>query len=260
MNKLCITAVQMNTAWEDYEQNLANVKKYVEKYSSQSDLLVFPEMFLTGFSMNVQHLAISPQHEYILQLQQWAVNSNVSLAGSLMIKEEEHFYNRFFYFHSKGNIDCYNKRHLFRMVNEHKYYTAGKEKILIRENNFTLMPSVCYDLRFPVWLRNQNNVYDVLIIVANWPFSRIESWKKLLAARAIENQAYVIGVNRCGIDNNQILYNGNTLILDYKGDIIAQANNNTEESIQAVLDKSLLEQFRKDFPVALDADNFNLIY
>jgi omega-amidase len=258
MNKITIAAVQMDIIWEDYEKNLAKVEKYVNQYTQQADLIVFPEMFLTGFSMNVNHASLSHQHEYIERMQQYAINKKLSIAGSLMIEENEHYFNRFFYFHKDGKINIYNKRHLFRMASEHDFYTAGKEKILVQENNITIMPAVCYDLRFPVWLRNKND-YDVLIVVANWPASRIDFWKKLLAARAIENQSYVIGVNRCGIDGNGIRYSGGTMIVDYKGNIISEARDNSEDSIHAVIDKPQLEQFRKEFPFYLDADDFNIL-
>lgn len=260
MSKLTIAAVQMDIAWEDYEKNLAKVEKYVNQYTQQADLIVFPEMFLTGFSMNVHQTSLSHQHEFITQIQHCAIKNKLSIAGSLMVEENKHFFNRFFYFHKDGKINVYNKRHLFRMASEHDFYTAGKEKILVPENNITIMPAVCYDLRFPIWLRNENNLYDVLVIVANWPDSRIDLWKKLLVARAIENQTFVIGVNRCGVDGNGIRYSGGTMMVDYKGDIISEAQENKENSITAVIDKTKLEQFRKKFPFYLDMDHFNILY
>lgn len=257
MNNLRITAVQMNIVWEDISANMLKVKHWLEILSQNTDVIVFPEMFLSGFSMKIEKSALSPNDKTFLQLKQLAIDYQVSIAGSIMICENGKYYNRFHYFDSKGELTVYDKRHLFRMANEHLHLSYGTKQVLIQEKGFVLMPAVCYDLRFPVWLRNKDN-YDVLIVVANWPHTRIDAWKTLLMARAIENQVYVVGVNRSGIDGNGLKYSGGTMIIDYKGNILISAENNIETSISANLNLESLQNFRKEFPTYLDTDDFNM--
>lgn len=259
MNKLRITAVQMNIVWENIAANMHKVKQWVAMYSKKSDVIIFPEMFLTGFSMNAKKFALLSNDKHLIQLKQWAVDYQISIAGSIMTEENGKYFNRFYYFSNQGEVTTYNKRHLFRMANEHHHYSFGNEQVFIREKDFYLMPAICYDLRFPVWLRNKNK-YDVLIIVANWPHVRLEAWKKLLMARAIENQTYVIGVNCFGKDGSGIEYSGGTMIIDYKGNIMESAEENKEVCISSELDLQALNNFRKEFPAYLDADDFNIIF
>lgn len=256
-NNIRVAAIQMDLAWENIEANIEKMKLWVEKYANQVDIVVFPEMFLTGFSMNVESCSISPQHSSISSISQIAQKNNVAIAGSVMTVEDSSYYNRFYFFHANGTISTYNKRHLFRMANEHEYFTAGNERKLIEHRQNFIMPAICYDLRFPVWLRN-NNQYDILLIVANWPHARIEAWEKLLMARAIENQCYVVAVNRCGTDGNGIEYNGATMIIDFKGDIIDKATDFKEMGIAAELNANNLSDFKKRFASHLDADAFEI--
>lgn len=258
MNELNICAVQLNIKWENYKENLAQVKHFVEKHAPHANLIIFPEMFLTGFSMNTD-IAVTQNHDYIQQIIQLSKLYNLSICGSLMIKDNNTFFNRFIYIKSNGELYTYDKRHLFRMANEHLTYTAGHKKIIIEEQAFKISPFICYDLRFPVWIRNVNNEYDICVVVANWPHARIDAWFSLLKARAIENQSYVVGVNRVGIDGNLIIYSGGTTIFDFKGNTIAQAINNTEGCICATLKLDDLKQFRQAFPAYTDADAFNIL-
>ena len=176
-----------------------------------------------------------------------------------MIEENGKYYNRFYYFTSSGNIYTYDKRHLFRMANEHHFYTEGKTHTTIYENNFQMAPFICYDLRFPVWMRNVNNKFDIIIVVANWPHKRIEAWDALLKARAIENQCYVVGVNRVGKDANNITYSGGTCFYDFRGKLVAKAKDFEEEIIKATFLKEELEEYRTSFPAFLDADKFIIV-
>jgi predicted amidohydrolase len=258
MNNLKICAVQLNIKWEDYDYNFKKVVNFVENYKTKADLIVFPEMFLTGFSNNT-NLAIDENNYYIESLKSLATEKNVSICGSLMIKEDKCYFNRFYYFSSDGNVYKYNKRHLFRIADEDKHFCQGKSKLLIKEKQFVISPFVCYDLRFPVWMRNVNNSYDIAIIVANWPEKRIDAWNTLLKARAIENQCYVVGINRVGFDGNNIFYNGNTSVYDFNGNLLAKAEDDVESAIIAELDINKLVAFRKSFPIFLDADRFNIL-
>lgn len=256
-NNISVAAIQMDLVWENHEANLKKMKYWVEEYASEAELIVFPEMFLTGFSMKVEDCSIAPTHPYIQKITRLASQHKTAITGSIMTVEDGQYYNRFYFFKPDGTINIYNKRHLFRMAKEHEYYTAGKEKKLIEYNQNNLMPAVCYDLRFPVWLRNENN-YDILLIVANWPFARIDAWKKLLMARAIENQCYVVAVNRCGTDGKGIEYDGSSMIIDFKGNIIVSAQEHKEMGIIAELSASALNKFREEFPSYMDADHFKI--
>lgn len=258
-NDIKIAAIQMDLDWENLEANIQKMTYWVEKYASQVDIIVFPEMFLTGFSMNVHSCSISKDHSCINIIYSLVQKLNVAIAGSIMTVEDGSYYNRFYFFNTDGSISTYDKRHLFRMANEHQYFSYGKEMKIIEYKQNTIMPAICYDLRFPVWLRNKNQ-YDILIIVANWPYVRIDAWKKLLMARAIENQYYVVAVNRCGIDGKGIEYNGSSMIIDYKGDVIVSADDFKEMGIVAELHASSLNKYREDFPTYLDADSFEIDY
>jgi len=210
-----IAAIQLDIAWENVSVNLQKVKYWLEKYTQKADIIVFPEMFLTGFSMNVASNALENNATPLKELSTWASVYKIAIAGSIMIKENNHFFNRFFFFEPDGKCSTYDKRHLFKMANEDKIYTQGNKPIIFQFSDWNIKPSICYDLRFPVWLRSKNN-YDILLVVANWPQVRVDAWKKLLMARAIENQCYIVGVNRCGIDGNGIEYNGATMVVDFK--------------------------------------------
>ncbi|MDP3558158.1 MAG: amidohydrolase [Bacteroidota bacterium] len=256
-----VTIIQTKLFWEDRDKNLEHFNSLIDKINEPTDLIVLPEMFTTGFSMSPEKIAeqhLSTSYNWLLKI---AKEKNAIITGSIATKEDGNFFNRLHWVEPNGNSSFYDKRHLFRMAKEDEKYTAGKEKIIKTFGDWKIMPLVCYDLRFPVWSRNFKNhkaTYDVLIYVANWPEVRNYPWKQLLIARAIENQCYVIGVNRIGKDGNDFNHSGDSMVINPRGEIISKTKAN-EESIETIsLDKIYLEEFRKLFPVALDSDDFEL--
>jgi predicted amidohydrolase len=221
-----VTLIQTDLFWEDIDNNL---KMFDEKITiiKDTNLIILPEMFTTGFSMNVNILSETMNGKTIKWMLDWARVKNAVIAGSIIIKENNLFYNRFIWAEPNGGIKYYDKKHLFSMANEDQSYSPGKQKIIIEYLGWKICPLICYDLRFPIWNRNLED-YDIAIYVANWPEKRANHWKSLLMARAIENQCYVLAVNRIGIDGKGLNYNGDTSIIDPTGDIIFQKNN--EES------------------------------
>jgi omega-amidase len=224
-------------------------------------------MYTTGFSMHPERVAEPIQGHTYDWLIKKATEKKAVICGSVAVKEDGKYYNRLYWVDSYGDVSTYNKRHLFRMAKEDQHYTAGDEKIIQQLSGWQVCPLVCYDLRFPVWSRNTYKKvdghlkakYDVLIYVANWPAVRSYPWKQLLIARAIENQCYVIGVNRIGKDGNGFDHSGDSMVINPKGEIISKTRSN-HESIETInLDKAFLEEFRKQFPVGLDADDFELL-
>ena len=191
------------------------------------------------------------------------MKKNAAIIGSIVVKEGENFYNRLFWVEPEREYQFYDKKHLFRMAGEHKYYSEGKERLIIKYKGFKICPMICYDLRFPVWSRNidkdNHPVYDCLIYVANWPKPRTDAWVSLLKARAIENQAYVIGVNRVGVDGNGVKYSGESRVFDPKGNRLDQFSSDQEQVGVISLDKKELVDFRNKFPVSLDADRYKII-
>lgn len=256
-----VTLIQTNLFWEDREKNLAHFDALIDSIREPTDLIVLPEMFTTGFTMAPeknaeQHLTVT--YNWLLKK---AAEKKAVITGSVATEENGNYYNRLHWIGPNGESAFYDKRHLFRMAKEDEHYKAGQQKIIRRIGNWRIQPLVCYDLRFPVWSRNfqkQEAQYDVLIYVANWPEVRAYPWKQLLIARAIENQCYVIGVNRIGKDGNGYDHAGDSMVIDPRGTIISKSRAN-EESVETVaLDWEKLEEFRKTFPVALDADDFSL--
>lgn len=258
MKDLKITIVQPEINWENID---ANLKMYKEKLSEvkadDTDLIILPEMFNTGFSMNASLLAEEMGHKSMLFMAELASDKKAVVTGSLIIDEGGKYFNRLIWMRSDGTYEYYNKRHLFRMGNEEKVFSVGTKKIILELNGWKILPLICYDLRFPVWSRNKND-YDVLIYVANWPERRSYAWKQLLIARAIENLSYVVGVNRVGEDGNGIVHSGSSIILDFKGEILCEAKDAQSALLKCMLSYDDLVQFRKAFPVHLDADDFTL--
>ncbi|MCC6371897.1 MAG: amidohydrolase [Bacteroidia bacterium] len=259
-----VTLIQTELFWEDASKNRAHFGNLIDTIKEQTDLIVLPEMFNTGFTMQPDKLAEAWNGETMNWLKNKAIEKNCVITGSLAIKDNEKFYNRLFWVSAAGAFISYDKRHLFRMSEESKLYTAGKSKIITAINQWKVCPFICYDLRFPVWSRNrfnkQNNTwdYDVLVYVANWPEARNYAWKQLLIARAIENQCYVVAVNRIGNDGNGYSHSGDSVVINPRGEIISKTKAN-EQSIETIeLDRAYLEEFRKVFPVGLDADDFSL--
>ena len=255
-DKLNITIVQSDLAWEDVDANLNNFAKKLENIKN-TDLIILPEMFNTGFSMNSKNLAEKTNGKSLEWLINLAKEKQSAVIASLIIEENEQFFNRLYFVFPNGDLQFYNKRHLFRMANEHNYYSPGDEELIVNYKGWRIKPLVCYDLRFPVWARNKNN-YDLLIYVANWPERRNGAWKILLKARAIENQSYVVGVNRVGTDGNNVIFSGDSAVINPKGEVISKAEAH-EENIETIeISLSELNEFKEKFPAFLDADNFEI--
>lgn len=267
MDDLKVTLLQSGLHWENIDANIDMFNKKIAEVRN-TDLIVLPEMFNTGFSMVVKKLAEKPEGRSMQWMASKAKEKNCIITGSLIIEENGKYYNRLIWMPPDGSYKKYDKRHLFRMAGEDKSFSAGFEKLIVKLNGWKLCPLVCYDLRFPVWSRNKiksaagsNQLaeeYDVLIYIANWPERRNHAWKTLLQARAIENQCYVIGLNRVGKDGNEINYTGDSAVVNPLGEIISSIKAG-EESIQTItLSKKELDEFRKAFPVAMDADQFEI--
>lgn len=258
MQNLTINIIQSDLVWEDVAANLKAFTKKI-KAVKQSDLIVLPETFSTAFSMNSEHLAEPMNGKTMTWMATMAKEKNTVLAGSAIIRENDHIFNRFIWMRPDGSFDKYDKRHLFRMGDEHNHFTAGSERLIVELKGWKICPQICYDLRFPVWSRNKKQEYDLLLYIANWPEVRIPAWEKLLYARAIENQCYVAGVNRIGIDGNGVNCSGNSMLIDFKGDLIWKAKDLEEETKTVKVSLDDLNGFRKKFPVGMDADEFEVI-
>lgn len=254
--KVCL--VQTDLFWEDQTKNLNKFNQILGSIDHPYDIIILPEMFTTGFSMNAPQLAERENGNSLKWLKEQSKSLKTMILASLMIQDGNYYYNRLFVVLPDGSYFSYDKRHLFRIGGESEVYTPGKNRLIIDYLGWRISPFICYDLRFPVWSRNKND-YDLYINVANWPGSRREIWMGLLKARAIENQVYVLGVNRVGDDYHGTAHTGDSMILDPKGQVISQAGINKEEIISAEISLSELQNFRKIFPAYLDADGFELL-
>ena len=256
-NPLRVSLVQFEIAWEDPLANCALLEEKLQHLINQTDVVVLPEMFSTGFSMNDQGAEIG--HGPVIKwLKLMANRLNALVVGSIKCKENNQYFNRFVAVDPEGKILSYDKKHLFRMGGEDQFYTAGNEKRIISYKNWNIAAFVCYDLRFPVWSRNVDLAYDLAIYVANWPAARAHAWNTLLRARAIENLSYVVGVNRIGQDGNEIQYQGDSALISYLGNDLLNLSN--EDSIKTYsISKHELIEFRAKFPTDLDADHFTLV-
>lgn len=259
MNDLHVAALQTPLYWENKTANLEMFTELLKPLANKTDLVVLPEMFTTGFSMAPEKFAESMEGPTVRWMQQQAQQLNAHITGSFICKENESYFNRLVWMQPDGHFRSYDKRHLFSMGNEHLHYTAGTEHLIVEINGWKICPLICYDLRFPVWSRNNNQTpFDVLLYVANWPEVRAFPWSSLLVARAIENQCYVIGVNRVGKDGNNIDHSGNSVVLGPRGNQLYGAQPKEATIIQASLNKQELVAFRDQFPVLNDADRFHL--
>jgi len=257
MQDLKVAIVQSDIAWEDPVANLRSFEKKLDSLTEAVDLIVLPEMFTTGFTMNAPEWADGMDGAGPRWMQKMAARKNAVLMGSLIIRENNRCFNRSFCVYPDKKTVYYDKRHLFRMAGEHNIYSSGKIKRIVDVKGWRLALFVCYDLRFPVWSRCVNREYDALIYVANWPQSRASHWQLLLKARAVENQAYCIGVNRVGVDGLGIDYRGESLVVDPLGKEIVNAGNG--ESIQtAILSGPRITHFREKFPAWMDSDLFKI--
>ena len=251
-----IAIVQSPLSWEDPKKNRNHFEEQINAITETVDLIVLPEMFSTGFTMNPSAVAETMQGETVLWLQSLAKAKNLAITGSVVIKENENFYNRLLFVFPSGEIQYYDKRHLFTLAGEDKIYTAGKEKLIVEYKDWKICPLVCYDLRFPVFARNVEN-YDILIYVANWPKVRINAWDALLKARAIENMTYTIGVNRIGEDDNNFDHNGHSQVIDFLGNYILEPIESKGVFV-VELNKEELLSARKKFNFLNDQDSFVL--
>ncbi|OFY82333.1 MAG: amidohydrolase [Bacteroidetes bacterium RIFCSPLOWO2_12_FULL_35_15] len=284
MNDLKITLIQSNLFWENCDKNLEQFSKKISSVTEQTDLIILPEMFTTGFSMLPEKLAESMTGKTVNWMKEQAHKKQCVITGSFICEENGKYYNRLVWMKPDGTYSTYDKRHLFSMANEDKHYTSGNKKIIEEIKGWKICPLICYDLRFPIWSRNRNiphlphnstrppslahyqshkgdmlPAYDLLIYVANWPARRSFPWKTLLLARAIENQCYVIGENRVGTDGNGIDYSGDSVVIDFKGEILSKTPPHEEFTETISLSYSGLEEFRKQFPVLDDADSFEIL-
>jgi omega-amidase len=257
-NTISVTLLQTNIIWENPEANRDVIQQLLLKNNIKTELILLPETFTTGFSMNAAALAEPMNGNTIEWMRQLAEKFNTAVAGSVIIKENNHFYNRFIFITPDNALHSYDKRHLFRMGNEDQNFSNGTSRVIINYKGIKILPQVCYDLRFPVWSRNRND-YDLAVYVANWPASRIEVWNTLLKARAIENQAYVIGVNRVGTDGNGIEYCGESQFIDPYGNKKESLGNASDSLMTISINIDELNDFRSKFPVWKDADEFRLI-
>ena len=253
MHNLTITFIQTELFWKDISANLKMLDEKIEAINNPTDLILLPEMFSTGFSMNAGNLAETMQGESPTWMRAASKKHDTDLVGSIMIRENNRFYNRLFWAKPNGELLVYDKRHLFRMTGEHDVYTPGRQNVLVELKGWKIRPFVCYDLRFPAWTRNTGNGYDLSLYIANWPAARSNHWKLLLRARAIENQAYVVGVNRIGTDGNGLAYSGDSAVIEPNGNILMEEPDRPG-IISARLRKNELDTYRESFPAWMDAD------
>ncbi|ERK06552.1 MAG: amidohydrolase [Pantoea sp.] len=255
MSALKITVLQETLSWMDGAANLRHFDGVLKGIEGR-DLILLPEMFTTGFAMEAAESSL-PQEEVVAWLHQHAKASNALIGGSAAIQTEKGAVNRFLLVEPDGTLHQYDKRHLFRMANEHQHYVAGETREVFTWRGWRILPQICYDLRFPVFTRNRND-YDLALFVANWPAPRALHWQSLLMARAIENQAYVAGCNRVGSDGNQHQYSGDSRIISPLGEILAAAEPFARARIDAELSLEELQAYRDRFPAWRDADQFTL--
>ena len=265
-DRLTFALIQSKLLWEEKAGNLRAFKEKIDSIEFEHDVVVLPEMFTTGFSMNTFLLAEPMNGDTIEWLKEMSINTGKHITGSFIAEENGKHYNRLIWMCPDGVFFKYDKKHLFRMAGEDNYYTAGNEKIIVDINGWKIRPLICYDLRFPVWSRNRfkiegNNAipeYDVLLYVANWPAARSLPWDILLRARAVENQVYCIGLNRVGFDGNKIEYTGHSTAINPRGEYILNPKESAQGIFKVELEREDLGNFRIKFPQGLDSDNFIL--
>lgn len=257
MQDLTVTVIQSDLAWENREKNVSRFEARLAALGQDCDLIVLPEMFTSGFTMNAAANAEPHNGPTVAWMREMAARTKADLTGSLIIKDGGRFYNRLYWVKPDGNTAWYDKRHLFRMADEHSVYNAGRQNITVELKGWKVRPFICYDLRFPVWSRNRRNEYDAAVYVANWPQRRTEHWRALLLARAIENQCYVIGVNRVGRDGLGVEYSGDSMIADPLGNELVRLRNGEAVHTQR-LSRHTLDNFRQKFPAWMDGDGFEI--
>jgi len=255
--QLNITIIQSSLVWENPVENRKKFSEKINAISEKTNLIVLPEMFTTGFTMNAISLAEVKEGQTLQWMQVEAKKNSCAITGSIIISENKKYFNRLFFVYPNGEYKVYNKRHTFTLAGEHKTYSSGKEHLLIDYLGWKICTLICYDLRFPVWARNTQD-YDVLLYVANWPQKRIQAWDVLLKARAIENMCYSVGVNRTGTDANNHQYNGHSAVYDVLGKQVTTSNFEDEFTETIVLQKSHIEKNRNHLQFLKDRDGFTL--
>ncbi len=262
MSTLTITGIQTDLFWEDKKANLEMFEKKINSIKEKTEIIVLPEMFSTGFSMQPEKLAETMEGETVQWMKRIAAEKKIILTGSAIIEDEGHYYNRLIWMLPNGQCGIYDKRHRFAYAEEDEHYRAGTKRLIASVKGWKINLLVCYDLRFPVWARQATQQdtleYDVLIYVANWPEARIHAWKTLLTARAIENQCYVVGINRTGNDGKGIHYTGESMVIDAMGKVLYHKKDE-EDIFTVTLDKDHLNSVREKFPFWKDADKFQII-
>ena len=257
VEKLKLALLQVDLSWEDAEENRRKFSERIGNITEEVDLIVLPEMFSTGFSMNAENLAEPSDGPTFKWMQKIASSRNSAVTGSVIIEENGNYYNRLFFVFPDGSFNKYDKRHTFTLAKENETYKAGNERLIVKYKGWRICPLICYDLRFPVWARNTED-YDLLIYVANWPETRIHAWDILLQARAIENMSYCIGVNRTGNDGNNYRYNGHTGAYDVLGKSLMNDSSEKEFTKIVVLAKEHVAETREKLKFLQDRDSFSL--
>ena len=264
MQPLKVTIIQTDLHWENKKANLQMLEEKIKRISQRTELVILPEMFPTGFSMKTHELAEAMNGETVEWMKRMASQEKIIITGSVIIKEENNFYNRLIWMLPNGEYGIYDKRHLFGFGKEDEHYSPGNKRLIAQAKGWKINLQVCYDLRFPVWSRQAPSLlegaggeveFDLLIYVANWPERRSHAWKTLLTARAIENQSYVVGVNRVGKDGNDIYHSGNSMIIDPLGEVLYHKADD-EDVFTITLNKEHLQKVRQQFPFLKDADGF----
>ncbi|RFZ84920.1 nitrilase family protein [Mucilaginibacter terrenus] len=257
MDNLKITVYQGYLFWENVDKNLQNITLKLSNIREKTNLIVLPEMFNTGFTMNAEALAEPMGGRTMQWMHTTAQKYDAVVTGSLIIKEEGKYYNRLIWMRPDGTHEKYDKRHLFALGKEHETYTAGTEKLVVDLNGWKVSTAICYDLRFPVWLRNVDEAYDVLLIVANWPEKRALHWRTLVPARAVENQSYVIAVNRVGHDANEIYHSGDSTCIDPNGKVVYYKRDEEDVYTFSIIYDEV-KKTRRTLPFLKDADEFSI--
>jgi omega-amidase len=262
MSSLTFTIIQANLKWEQKAANLQMLEEKINAIQQKTEVVILPEMFSTGFSMNAQQLAERMDGDTVQWMKRISSEKKIILTGSVIIAEGGHYYNRLVWMLPNGQFGFYDKKHLFAYAGEDKYYTSGNKRLIASVKGWKINLQVCYDLRFPVWSRQSGKYdsleYDVLIYVANWPEKRSGAWKTLLQARAIENQSFCIGVNRVGIDGNEVCYSGDSMVVSAAGETLYHKTH--EEDVYTItLQKEDLQKVRDDMPFWKEADSFKIL-
>lgn len=257
MDNLKISLFQGYLFWENIEKNLQNIELRLQGIRAKTDLIILPEMFNSGFTMSAEKLAEPMNGRTMQWMEGIARRYEAVVTGSLIITENDKYYNRLIWMRPDGTYEKYDKRHLFGMAKEPTTYTAGHSRLIVELNGWKICPVVCYDLRFPVWLRNKNAEYDLLIIVANWPERRAGHWRALIPARAVENQAYVIGLNRVGYDGNEVYHSGDSTCIDPNGKVVYYKRDEEDVYTFSISGEELIK-IRRAMPFLRDADDFGI--